>query len=54
MADNEECKTCTKENCSKECFNTHVGSVIALQKMFAELGVKGYIAGQEPILGEQE
>lgn len=35
--DNEECTQCLEITCSKECFNTHVGSMIALNKLLGSI-----------------
>lgn len=43
MTNYDECEICKSKRCTKECFNTHVGSIIALQKLLDELNVKGHI-----------
>lgn len=37
---NRECLTCDLAVCSKECFNAHPGSMIALTKLFNSLGAR--------------
>ena len=43
-----ECSDCDLELCSKECFNAHPGSIIALTKMFNSLGAKVTASASEP------
>jgi hypothetical protein len=40
MKNNQDCNTCKKQYCPKECFNTHEGSLIALNKLFNEINDK--------------
>lgn len=46
---NQECNNCEKIACPKSCFNRHVGSMIALQKLLdaisRESGEKIYLCG---------
>lgn len=46
--DNEECLRCLLKYCPKDCFNSHVGSRIALGKLvnqMADKGIKVHIGG---------
>ncbi len=47
---NEECNTCLKIVCPKLCFNRHVGSMIALNKLMGAIeredDIKIYVAGR--------
>jgi hypothetical protein len=40
MKNNLECYKCIKQYCPKRCFNTHEGSLIALNKLFNEINDK--------------
>lgn len=46
---NQECYYCEKIACSETCFNKHVGSMIALQKLLDHIeredGIKTYLCG---------
>jgi len=46
MTDYDECNICKSKFCTSECFNIHVGSTIALQKLFVEMNIKGHIVGE--------
>lgn len=35
---NEECKTCSRYPCPRDCFNQHPGSIIALKKLMKIMG----------------
>ncbi|GAI09721.1 unnamed protein product [marine sediment metagenome] len=45
--DEKRCEDCTLETCPEECFNRHVGSVIALGKLCNSIDVKAVIVGDE-------
>lgn len=47
MSDNKECETCNKK-CYPKCFNKHVGSTIALQKMLEQTNVNAIIVDGNP------
>jgi len=38
-----DCETCELVKCPEECFNRHVGSMIALKKLTDSMGVKATI-----------
>lgn len=37
---NKECETCKLKKCPSNCFDRHVGSIIALKKLASNLDVK--------------
>lgn len=43
-----DCSECKSKYCLPECFDAHPGSIIALNKLFLEMGLKGkvHLAGQ--------
>ena len=43
----KDCEVCRLVMCPSECFERHVGSVIALKKVVASTGVKATILDEE-------
>jgi hypothetical protein len=41
------CQECKLVNCPNECFESHVGSVIALKKVIGSTGVKATIIDED-------
>lgn len=43
MKEEKKCEDCTLKACPEDCFNSHPGSIIALEKLCNSLGIKAEI-----------